>query len=109
MTLLSKPANTAPKTEVDPRAARLFEIKASMAAYNRCQGRPVPRIAQDPASVDPTKLRRLAEIRLAALAVSANSEEHRKLSYAIQVSDSTGVSLLKACEQLGVDTPKLVV
>lgn len=102
-------------TQNDPRAARLAEIDGSMRAFNRDRGyagKPVA--APSLNSVEPTKLKRLAEIRLGALAMrvgkgeTAVANEHKKLAYAMSVHDQTGVPLATVFTQMGVDTSKML-
>lgn len=96
----------------DPaRAARRAEIAASMQSFNRSRGfaRPV-RAAAKPAvhavTADPVKLRRLAEIRLAALQHNGEMVESKKLKYALDVQSQTGAPLVNVFATLGVDTSK---
>lgn len=101
------PEDTMTTETQDPRAARRSEIRDSMRAFNRDRGVTVQaKAAPSLSSIEPTKLRRLAEIRLAALNVG--SAEHRNLAYALRVQDQTGSQLMAIFAQLGVDTSKIV-
>jgi hypothetical protein len=104
-------APTVTKTE-DPRAARKAEITANMASFNRDRGyitrQPTP-VAPALTNIEPTKLKRLAEIRLNALEsgqAHGVGDEAKKLRYALQVHDQTGLPLASVFTQLGVDTSK---
>lgn len=97
----------------DPRAARLAEIRGSVQAFNKDRGFAPKAKAVTPAapavSADPTRLRRLTEIRLAALTSNdAYSPEAKNLRYALLVHDQTGAPLATTFAQLGVDTSKFV-
>jgi hypothetical protein len=103
-------APTLTNTE-DPRAARRAEIAASVASFNRDRGYATKASQPSLAAVDPTKLKRLAEIRLGALETAqanAAGGEAKKLRYALQVHDQTGVPLANVFTQLGIDTSKIV-
>lgn len=97
----------------DPRAARLAEISAIAPAFNKSMGYGESRKPQAAsaslASMDQTKLRRLSEIRLAALennnASEACSGEAKKIRYALQVQ---GMALADVFAQLNLDTSKIV-
>jgi hypothetical protein len=118
----SERKETMTQNNVDPRAARQAEIAANMRAFNRENGNGRANVAAGNnsaklASVDPVKLKRLAEIRLNALesgqaqdlqgnATSRN--ETTKLRYALQVHGQTGKPLAEVFAQLGVDTSKIV-
>jgi hypothetical protein len=104
-------------TDTDPRAARKAEIANSMKAFNTSKGYQAgsKAAATSPlASTDPTKLKRLAEIRLAALTLRvergemALANEHKKLNYAMSVHSQTGMPLATVFTQLGVDTSKML-
>lgn len=108
-------ASNVTKTNTDPRVARMAEINSGMAAFNRNRGfaaRPQPVATQAPlANVEPVKLRRLAEIRLNALETGNAvrvGDEAKKLRYALQVHDQTGLPLANVFAQLSVDTSKIV-
>jgi hypothetical protein len=96
----------------DPRAARLAEINGSMRAFNAERGytsKPKPSVPA--ASVEPAKLKRLTEIRLAALDVGAhagNMKERNNLRYALAVHEQTGAPLLSLFTQFGIDTSKII-
>jgi hypothetical protein len=99
----------------DPRATRLAEIEGSMKAFNTSRGHAgKPRAAVSAASVDPVKLQRLADIRLAAITMrigqgeASLQSEHKKLSYAMSVHAQTGLPLATVFQQLGVDTSKML-
>jgi hypothetical protein len=98
----------------DPRAARKAEITNSMAAFNRNNGyaaKAAAGAAPSEAAIDPTKLKRKAEIRLNALEsghASDNAGEGKKLRYALQVHSQTGMPLATVLTQFGVDTSKLI-
>jgi hypothetical protein len=86
-----------------------------MRAFNKGNGFAVPAAASRAAAdVEPTKLKRLAEIRLGALSMRATEgdpgaqREHRKLVYAMSVHSQTGLPLAAAFTQLGVDTSKML-
>lgn len=100
-------------TPHDPSAARRVEIQASMAGFNRSMGYTGKRapIAAGPSAAasinDPVKLKRLAEIRLTALAMRDDaqaSNDSRKLKCALDSHNATGASLATFMAQLGVDT-----
>lgn len=97
-------------TNDDPRAARLAEISDGIRAFNKDRGFAVkPKTAPSIASIEPAKLRRFAEIRLAALnAKGTNSAERTNLAYALQVHEQTGSPLTNVFAQLGVDTSKII-
>jgi hypothetical protein len=98
------------------RAARLAEIEGGMKAFNKQRGYGEPRRANTAphasraslASMDQTRLRRLAEIRLNALESNAAHEacasETKKLRYALQVQ---GMALSDVFAQLNLDTSRL--
>jgi hypothetical protein len=98
------------------RAERLAQISGVTKAFNKSRGYGEARTnapASQPgraslASMDQTKLRRLAEIRLSALengtAHEASSNETKKLRYALSV---TGMALSDVFAQLNLDTSKL--
>ena len=105
-------------TASDPKAVRLAEIDASMATFNKNNN--VYR-AKKPAAVvsslntmDPSTLKRLAEIRLGAITTrlergeSSLRAEHKSLSYAMRVHNVTGQPLATTFTQLGVDTSKML-
>lgn len=98
------------------RTERLAQIQSGMKAFNKGRGYSQPRVAAAPkgpslSGIEPTKLKRLAEIRLNALesnsASEASASETKKLRYALQVHAETGMPLLNVFSQLGVDTSKL--
>ena len=102
-------------TNEDPRAARLAEISGSMAAYNREMGR-TPKTRTTPTTSakgattsDPTKLKRLTEIRLNALSMSGQerTQEAKTLRLALETHNRVGTPLAQAFAQLGFDTSKL--
>jgi hypothetical protein len=102
-------------TKTDPRAARLAEIDGSMKSFNASRGfAPKPKAAASPASFDPVRLQRLADIRLAALTLRmergemAVAQEHKKLAYAISVHDKTGLPLANVFAQMEIDTSKML-
>jgi hypothetical protein len=102
-------------TNTDPRAARIAEIAVSMNAFNLQNGGKAKASAPAPlASVDPTKLKRLAEIRLGALTMrigrgeTAVTNEQKKLTYALSVHAQTGMPLATVFTQLDVDTSKML-
>lgn len=100
----------------DPRNARREEIRGSMAAYNKAQGFGAVRSRAAPAAsaVDPTKLKRLAEIRLAALDMRSDGgdasarREQKNLRYALSVHSQTGLPLATVFTQMGVETSKML-
>ncbi|WP_291843000.1 hypothetical protein [Bradyrhizobium sp.] len=104
------------KTNEDPRAARKAELAASMASFNEGRGYAAQR--QTPTTgaptltgIEPAKLKRLAELRLNALETGQAhrvGDEAKKLRYALQVHDQTGLPLANVFAQLGVDTSKIV-
>ena len=105
------------KQPVDPRSARRAEISNSMTAFNRNNGYAVKKsgkVAPSLSDIDPTKLKRLAEIRLGALTLRmergeiAVSNERKKLAYAMSVHSQTGLPLATVFTQLGVDTSKML-
>lgn len=102
-------ASKVTNTDIDPRAARISEINGSMAEFNRNRGFTTRR-AETPSAhitIEPTKLKRLAELRMAALeAGNSASAEAKKLRYALQVHDQTGSPLATIFTQLGVDASK---
>jgi hypothetical protein len=103
-------------TKANPeRAERLAQISANAKAFNKGRGygaRANAPAAQSRsaslASMDQTKLRRLAEIRLNALergvASEASTSETKKLRYALTVE---GMALSDVFAQLNLDTSKL--
>jgi hypothetical protein len=104
-------------TDTDSRAARKAEIANSMSAFNKhnsYQGNARAAAMSPLASTDPTKLKRLAEIRLGALTHRmergeiAVANEHKKLAYAMSVHSQTGLPLATVFTQLGVDTSKML-
>jgi hypothetical protein len=104
-------------TDTNPRAARQAEIANSMKAFNTSNGyqaQPKAAASSPLASTDPTKLKRLAEIRLGALTLRmergeiAVANEHKKLAYAMSVHSQTGMPLATVFTQLGVDTSKML-
>jgi hypothetical protein len=108
-------APTAMTIKTDPRAARLAEIDGSMKAFNTSRGfAPKPKTAASPASFDPVRLQRLADIRLAALTMRmergemAVAQEHKKLAYAISVHNQTGMPLASVFAQMSIDTSKML-
>ena len=96
----------------DPRAARKAEIAASMQAFNARDGHKTVTRAAPVASVEPAKLKRLAEIRLNALeregVQPVASGEAKKLRYALDVHAQTAMPLVTVFTQLGVDTSKII-
>jgi hypothetical protein len=109
-----QPALSTNNNSGDPRAARLAEIRGSMSAFNKNNGHGANATATAGPSLsglDPTKLKRLAEIRLNALesgAAEASAAEAKKLRYALQVHSQTGMPLAAVFAQLGVDTSKII-
>lgn len=105
---------TMPTANHDPRVTRLAEITDNARRFNRDRGyanRPSPAARHASASlatVEPAKLRRLAEIRLAALQVRGEQIESKKLRYALDVHSQTGSPLANVFAQLKVDTSKLI-
>jgi hypothetical protein len=102
--------NTTMTTSTDPRAARMAELSNSMAAYNKNNGyQAKPKaVAPSLADVEPTKLRRLAEIRLNALqsgATPVSASEQKLLKYALEVQD---IRLANTFATLGVNTSKIL-
>lgn len=101
-------------TNTDPRAARIAEINSSLGAYNKSRGfAPKAQAAptQSVANIEPTKLKRLAELRLNALETAqahGADGEAKKLRYALQVHDTTALPLSSVFNQLGVDTSKII-
>jgi hypothetical protein len=106
-------------TDTDPRAARRAEITRSMAAFNQGRGYtartalPVARQAAQPASlkhVEPAKLKRLAEIRLNAMEHNGKgrTQDAKLLRLALETHASVGTPFDRLCDQLGVDTSKLL-
>ncbi|MCA1401931.1 hypothetical protein [Bradyrhizobium sp. BRP56] len=111
----TKEENTSvpPDNANDPRAARLAEISRNMQVINRERGyAPKSRASgqrQVPRDIEPAKLRRLAELRLAAIDVRGNGGvEARNLRYALGVLDATGAPPATVFHQLGIDTSKFV-
>ena len=100
-------------TNTDPRAARIAEINSSLGAYNKSRGfgpRTQAAATQSLANIEPTKLKRLAELRLNAVETAqahGADGEAKKLRYALQVHDTTGLPLANVFSQLGVDTSKI--
>jgi hypothetical protein len=94
-------------TETDPRAARLAEISNSMAAYNKSMGHTAKTKDQPPAlsNVEPAKLKRLSELRLAALHANghANTQEYKKLNLALDTHNRVGTPLSRVFSQLNID------
>lgn len=102
------------KTNADPRAARKVEIANSMTTFNANSGytaRNAARGVDSLSGIDPAKLQRLAELRLNALEngqAHAAEGEGKKLRYALQVHDQTGLPLANVFAQLGVDASKII-
>jgi hypothetical protein len=100
----------------DPRTARKAEIANSMAAINRNNGygarapKTAASAAPSLAGIDPTKLKRLAEIRLNAVesGQAGSADEGKKLRYALIVHAQVGTPLATVFSQLGVDTSKML-
>lgn len=97
----------------DPRAARKAEIANSMAAFNKQNGRaakPSASAAPSLAGIDPTKLKRMAEIRLNAVESgrAGDLNEAKNLRYALVVHSQVGTPLATVFAQLGVDTSKII-
>jgi hypothetical protein len=102
-------------TTDDPRAARLAELSASVASFNRDRGwtqrqRTAPTAAPAASNVEPEKLKRLAEIRFAALQANGHgmTQEAKKLKCALDAHGATGAPLGRLLAQLEVDTSKFV-
>ncbi|WP_407194295.1 hypothetical protein [Bradyrhizobium sp. STM 3566] len=100
-------------TNDDPRAARLAEISNSMAAFNKNMGygaSKTPMKATTPANVEPAKLKRLTEIRLAAMEASGRgrTQEAKTLRLALETHDRVGTPLSNVFAQLGIDAAKLL-
>ncbi|MDX2277925.1 MAG: hypothetical protein NW206_20945 [Hyphomonadaceae bacterium] len=101
-------------TNPDPRAARIAEINGSVGAYNKSRGfaaRAQVAAPQSIANIEPSKLKRLAELRLNALDTAqahGADGEAKKLRYALQVHDTTALPLSSVFNQLGVDTSKII-
>lgn len=103
-------------TNDDPaRVARMSEIAASAASFNRDRGWTKPQIATAktaPAasSVEPEKLKRFAEIRFSALQMNGqgHTQEAKKLKCALDSHATTGAPLSRLLAQLKVDTSKFV-
>jgi hypothetical protein len=107
--------STVTTNTTDPRAARLAEIDGSMKSFNTERGYTAkPKAAASPASFDPVRLQRLADIRLAALTLRlergemAVAQEHKKLAYAISVHNQTGMPLASVFSQMAIDTSKML-
>ncbi|MDO8980298.1 MAG: hypothetical protein Q7V17_13800 [Afipia sp.] len=104
------------KMNDDPRAARRAEIQGSMAVFNKSQGFAASgsRAAPAASTVDPTKLKRLAELRLTALEMRSDGGdasvrlEQKNLRYALSVHSQTGLPLATVFTQMGVDTSKML-
>lgn len=102
-----------PDNTNDPRAARLAEISRNMQAINKERGYASKPQAmaqpQAPRDIEPAKLRRLAEIRLAAIdAGGKGGVEARNLRYALSVLDATGAPPATVFHQLNIDTSKFI-
>ncbi|MGY0573561.1 hypothetical protein ACTGJ9_022820 [Bradyrhizobium sp. RDM12] len=103
-------------TNEDPaRAARLAEISGSIASFNRDRGwterqRTTPKPAPAVSSVEPERLKRLAEIRFNALQMNSqgHTQEAKKLKCALDAHATTGAPLSRLLAQLEVDTSKFV-
>lgn len=102
-------------TNDDPRAARRAEIAGSIASFNRDRGwtKPqsaAPKTAPAASSVEPEKLKRLAEIRFNALQMNSqgHTQEAKKLKCALDAHATTGAPLGRLLAQLEVDTSKFV-
>lgn len=104
------------KMKDDPRAARRAEIQGSMAVFNKSQGFAASgsRATPDASAVDPTKLKRFAELRLTALEMRSDGgdasvrREQKNLRYALSVHSQTGLPLATVFTQMGVDTSKML-
>jgi hypothetical protein len=101
----------------DPRAARRAEIAGSARAFNHSRGyapQPQGAAARKPAvalsSIEPEKLKRLAEIRFSALQMNGHghTQEAKKLKCALDAHATTGAPLSRLLAQLEVDTSKLI-
>lgn len=99
----------------DPRAARRAEIAASVQSFNRDRGwtKPqsaAPKSAPAVSSVEPEKLKRLAEIRFNALQMNSqgHTQEAKKLKCALDAHSTTGAPLSGLLAQLEVDTSKFI-
>lgn len=110
-----KSAPPVAKPAPDTRATRLAEIAQSTTLLNKNNGhKPKAGSSVSTESLDPSKLKRLAEIRLAALTQRmeqgelAVAHEHKKLVYAFSVHNQTGMPLAAAFKQLSVDTSKML-
>ncbi|SFO17794.1 hypothetical protein SAMN05216330_10297 [Bradyrhizobium sp. Ghvi] len=102
-------------TKDDPRAARRAEIAGSMQAFNHSRGWTKPQtVALKPtpavSTVEPDKLKRLAEIRFNALQMNGHghTQEAKKLKCALDAHATTGAPLSRLLAQLEVDTSKVV-
>lgn len=103
-------------TNHDPaRAARLAEISGSVASFNRDRGWREPqgvatRGATNVPSIEPEKLKRLAEIRFNALQMNSqgHTQEAKKIKCALDAHATTGAPLSRLLAQLEVDTSKFV-
>lgn len=102
-------AEIMPTKHQDERAARRAAIAESARAFNNSRGYSnTPNQAASLSTVEPAKLRRLAEIRLAALQMRGEQVESKKLRYALDVHSQTGSPLANVFAQLKVDTSKLI-
>jgi hypothetical protein len=114
-------------TDTDPKAARLAEIKGSMAVFNASQGRHsgTVKIADGvtfsatrgystqpmQGEVDPAKVRRLAEIRYSTMMGNgkAHTTEAKKLKLALDTNATMGTAIDVALAQVGFDVKTLFV
>ncbi|MDI4236799.1 hypothetical protein OZ411_28710 [Bradyrhizobium sp. Arg237L] len=100
-------------TDTDPKAARLAEIANSMAAVNRNNGYSngkAKAAAPSLNGIDPSRLKRLAEIRLGALMTNGKgyTQEAKTLKLALDTHETVGTPLHRLFTQLGVDTDKML-
>ncbi|MDA9523052.1 hypothetical protein XI06_22920 [Bradyrhizobium sp. CCBAU 11434] len=97
-------------TNDDPRAARLAEIRHSMNAFNKSNGRSVTPVCADAKDIEPAKLKRLAEIRFSALHAKGqgHSQEARDIRTALATHEKVGTPLAQAFAQLDFDASKLI-
>jgi hypothetical protein len=97
----------------DPRAARIAQITGATAAFNKSRGYGTKaRMEITPAAVStesPEKLKRLAEIRLNALAMNGQdrSEEAKALRLAFDAHNRMGTLFPQALAQSGFDASTL--
>ncbi|MEK9282819.1 hypothetical protein MTR72_24845 [Bradyrhizobium sp. ISRA442] len=97
-------------TTDDPRSKRLAEISNSMSAFNRANGYKAAKAKPSLSDIEPAKLKRLAEMRLSALAAKgqAHYSEAKAIRWALDTHDKMGTPLTKAFAQSGFDVSTLL-